>query len=104
MFKVRVAAVAQRDLDGMIEWLATRNPAVAMRVSADIQAVLRRDLRDAPKRYRYFWITGEPYRGRLLGVSRNLKIWIVYAVDDATQTVRVVRIWNASRDPAAFEL
>jgi plasmid stabilization system protein ParE len=104
MFRVRVARTAERDLDDMIDWLAMRNPVVAARVSSEIQTVLRRDLRETPKRYRYFWITGEPFRGRLFSVSRNMKYWIVYSVDDPARSVRVVRIWNASRNPAAFEL
>jgi mRNA-degrading endonuclease RelE of RelBE toxin-antitoxin system len=52
----------------------------------------------------HFYITGAPYRGYLFRVGRRTDFWIIYTVDEITKTVSVLRFWNASKDPQAFEL
>jgi plasmid stabilization system protein ParE len=104
MYDVSVAAAARRDFRDLIEWLSAANPAVASRVSNDLRMVSMLDLEQNPNRYAYFWLTGPPYRGRLFQISRNTKYWIVYRVNESERHVDVLRLWNASRNPSAFEL
>jgi hypothetical protein len=43
-------------------------------------------------------------RGYLFRVGRRTSYWIVYTVDEDAKIVKVLRFWNASKEPAAFEL
>lgn len=58
---------------------------------------------DAPHMWSYFFVTGAPYRAYLFRVGRRTQFWLVYTVDEATRTVNVLRVWNAGREPEAFE-
>lgn len=103
-YDISIAPRAQHDALELIGWLAARSPVVASGASADLQFLTTRDLELNPKRFAYFWLSGPPFRARLYHLSRRTKYWIVNAVDDELLRVMIVRIWNASRDPAAFEL
>jgi mRNA-degrading endonuclease RelE of RelBE toxin-antitoxin system len=37
-------------------------------------------------------------------VGRRTNYWIVYTVDEDAKTVNVLRFWNASKEPASFEI
>jgi plasmid stabilization system protein ParE len=104
MYEIEFANAARRDFGDIVDWYAARNPAQAARIANDLRVVAARDLGKNPERYPFFWITGQPYRGRLYQLSRQTSFWIVYRVDHPRMRVEILRIWNASRDPAAFEL
>jgi hypothetical protein len=61
-------------------------------------------LGDAPLTWGYFPLTGPPYRAYLFRVGHRTQYWIIYTVDEPAQTVNVLRMWNASRDPDALDL
>ncbi|MGL5117173.1 MAG: type II toxin-antitoxin system RelE/ParE family toxin [Beijerinckiaceae bacterium] len=103
MYSVSVAPKARRDIAEMVDWLAAHNPAVALRVALELQTIARDDLGSNPNLYAYFWLAGPPYRGRLFQISRHMKYWIVYTMDEEQRRVDILRVWNASRNPARFE-
>ena len=60
------------------------------------------ELPRSPHQWSYFYITGAPYRAYLFRAGRKIQYWIVYSVDDAAQTINILRFWNASQDPDRF--
>jgi plasmid stabilization system protein ParE len=104
MYSIEFANAARRDIADLAEWYAARSPATAARLATSLQSIAALDLGMNPECYAYFWITGRPYRGRIYQLSRHTKFWIVYRVYKAERRIDVLRIWNASRNPAAFEL
>jgi hypothetical protein len=68
-----------------------------------LNRVLAVDLADSPHVWSHFFVTGAPYRACLFRVGRRTVYWIVYTVDDAARRVNVLRFWNASAEPQAFE-
>jgi plasmid stabilization system protein ParE len=99
-----VAPSASHDIAEMFAYLSEYEPDYAKRILGDFRRVLRDDVAVNPTLYGKFHVTGLPYRARLFRLSRRTQFWIVYRYDSKTRLVRVVRLWNASRNPSAFEL
>ena len=72
--------------------------------SARLERAILTEIAGAPHQWSYFYLTGAPYRAYLFRAGREIQYWIVYSVDDAAQTVNILRFWNASRDPDRFRL
>jgi hypothetical protein len=104
MHRIIIENSALREIDAFLEWLSPLSPDAAFRQNSALIDVFQRELRYHPKLFSYFWITGPPYRARLFPVSRRTKFWIVYKVDDLEQSVNIIRFWNASANPADFEV
>jgi plasmid stabilization system protein ParE len=104
MFRVFVEAAALREIDAFIAWLAPLNPKAAAHHENALSKILQDEMRRHPNLFGHFWITGAPYRARLYSVSRRTKFWLVYRVEEDRDIVRVLRFWNASADPQAFEV
>jgi plasmid stabilization system protein ParE len=102
--KLVVAESASRDIAAFFDYLSGYNIQLAMGVVNDIGRVLRNDVTINPTLYRWSDLAGRPYRGRLYRVSHRTQYWIIYRHDPEASEVKVVRFWNASRDPSTFEL
>lgn len=59
---------------------------------------------ESPLMWGYFPHTGAPYRAYLFRLGRRTHYWIVYLVDEESDTVNIVAFWNASRDPKKFDV
>jgi plasmid stabilization system protein ParE len=99
-----VAEAASRDIADIFDYLAGYSAESARRVITDLERVLRNDVALNPTLYRWSDLAGCPYRSRLYRLSRQTQYWIIFRHESDAGLVRVVRIWNTSRDPAKFEL
>ena len=70
----------------------------------ELEQILSLHLAEAPLTWSYFALTGAPYRAYLYRVGRRTQYWIIYTCDEDTRTVKVLRFWNAMRDPDALDL
>lgn len=91
-FTVVLSRIAERDLAGIVEYVARDNPPAAKRVGRSLIEHLRR-LEDFPRIGRIVpefqletlrEVIHKPYR-------------IVYQVSDATSSIEVARFWHAAR-------
>ena len=84
-------------------------PQTTVRVSlesrfARLNRLFTVEIAESPKTWSYFYITGAPYRAYLFRAGRRTNFWIIHTIDDDTKTINVLRFWNATREPAAFEI
>lgn len=103
-FSIRFDRVAIEDIQDFLAYLDDFSPDVSSSFADSLKQVIDRDLGGNPLRYSWFWQSGPPFRARLFRVSRRTAYWIIYEVDEPNHRVTILRFWNASRDPAAFEL
>ena len=102
-YKVVVAPRAKTDLADFAAYAAEYSDDFARDTFERLNHVLSVVIADAPHMWSYFFVNGAPYRAYLFRVARRTQSWIVDNVDEVTRTVNVLRIWNASREPEAFE-
>jgi plasmid stabilization system protein ParE len=103
-FRLRIAPVAQRQMDAFAEYLRDYSDAFAVAEIDRLNRILSLHLAEAPLTWAHFPLTGAPYRAYLYRVGRRTQYWIVYTVDEETRTVDILHFWNASRDPERLEL
>jgi mRNA-degrading endonuclease RelE of RelBE toxin-antitoxin system len=103
-FRVRVAAIAQRQIDRFAEYLRDYSEDFAAEQCDRLDRVLSVNLADSPLTSAYFAFTGAPYRADLFRVGRRTQYWIVYTVDETARTVDVLAFWNAMRDSESIDL
>jgi plasmid stabilization system protein ParE len=102
--QIRLSQSAQRDLQRFAEYTADYSEEFSQEQFLRLNGVLNTDIAEMPHTWSYFFVTGAPYRAFLFNVGKRTGYWIVYTIDDAAKHVDVLRFWNASRDPAAFEV
>jgi plasmid stabilization system protein ParE len=95
---------AQSDILALHAYLSDFNATTADRIVGELERTLRLDIAVHPEAYALFYVTGAPYRARLFRLSRRTQYWIIYEFRRAASRVDVLRVWNASRNPADFEL
>ena len=93
-----------REIDDFVERLFQFHPDTAETYKTLLEEAIEDNILEWPHTWAFFYITGAPYRGYLFKVSRRASYWIVYTVDDESRTVNVLRFWNASQNPATFEI
>ena len=103
-FDVFLTDEALADVGQIHDYLSAFDPKLADRILSELDRILRHDIAARPLIYAAFYLTGAPFRGRLFRISRRTQYWIVYEVDEVARLITILRIWNASRDPTAFEL
>jgi mRNA-degrading endonuclease RelE of RelBE toxin-antitoxin system len=103
-FKVVRDRVAQSDIEDFGRYAANYSEDFAREQFVRLNRIFAVDLAEAPNTWNYFYVTGAPYRAYLFRVGRRTNYWIIYSVDDEAKVVRVLRFWNASREPASFEI
>lgn len=104
VFRVRLDEKAQAEIDDFVTFLRDYSEAFAFEQIERLEQVLETHLGESPHTWNYFALTGAPYRGYLFRVGRTLQYWIIYTINDDTRTVRVLRFWQAVRDPDALEI
>jgi hypothetical protein len=104
IYEVVFSATARREAQEWLEYLSRYDERTSEKYESALSRIVEFELATIPNAYSWFWLTGRPYRGRLFTVSRRTAFWLVYTVDDEKRVVAVRRLWNASRDPSAFEL
>lgn len=103
-FRVRLDDKAQAEIDDFVRYLRDYSEAFAFEQIERLEQVLKTHLGESPHTWNYFALTLAPYRGYLFRVGRTLQYWIIYTINDDTRTVRVLRFWQAVRDPDALEI
>ena len=103
-FRVRIDPVALRQIEQFAAYLSDYSEDFALEQIARLDRILRVNLGEAPLTWGYFPMTGAPYRAYLFRVGRRTQYWIIYSVDEQTETVDILHFWNASRDPESLEL
>lgn len=103
-FRLRIAPVAQTQIDAFAGWLRDYSETFAMEQIDRLNRILSIHLANAPLTWAYFPHTGAPYRAYLFRVGRRTQYWIVYTVDEDKRIVDVLHFWNASRDPKALDI
>jgi mRNA-degrading endonuclease RelE of RelBE toxin-antitoxin system len=102
-FRVRIDPVAQHLIDEFAVYLLAYSEEFAIEQFERLDRILSVNLQESPLTWSYFAITGAPYRAYLFRVGRRTQYWIIYTVDEDTQTVNVLHFWNASRDPETLD-
>lgn len=103
-FKVVVDTVAVAEIDGFGCYAANYSEDFAREQFIRLNRIFVVDLAESPNTWGHFYVTGAPYRAYLFRVGRRTSHWIVHTVDDDRKILNVLRFWNASREPAAFEI
>ena len=103
-YKLRFSARAIADIDEFTGYLSEISETLADDYISELSDMLERYIAARPLTWSFFHLTGAPYRAYLFRVSRRSAYWVVYRVDEESQSVYVVRFWHASRAPASFEL
>ena len=103
-FRVAKTRRAETDLANFAAYANNFSEAFARETFERLDRVLSIHLAEAPHTWNYFYVTGAPYRAYLFRVGRRTNYWIVYTVDEDAKTVNVLRFWNASKEPASFEI
>ena len=103
-FKVSLAPLAEREIAEFAAYAADYSDAFALDQFRRLNQILTVVLAEAPQMWSPFFLTGKPYHAYLFSVGRRTQFWIVYTFDEATREVTVLRFWNASREPASFEV
>ena len=102
-YAVTVSARARGEMDAFAAYAAGYSDAFATEQFLRLNHVLAVTLAEAPQTWGHFYVTGAPFRAYLFRVGRRTSFWIVYSVDDMQKAVNVLRFWNSSRDPKAFD-
>ena len=103
-YRLEIAPRAAREIDDFAERLWQFHPDTAETYKILLNEAIQDKVLEWPHTWPFFYITGAPYHGYLFEVSRRSGYWIVYNVDESTQTVNLLRFWNASQNPATFEI
>lgn len=103
-FRVRIDPVALRNIEEFAAYLRDYSDDFAIEQIERLDRILSSHLGESPLTWGYFAFTGAPYRAYLFRVGRRTQYWIIYTVDEATQTVDILHFWNATRDPDCLDL
>ncbi len=101
-YRVVIAPLAQEEIGAFAAYASEFSDDFAAEQFTRLNHILSVELAEAPLMWSYFYVTGAPYRAYLFRVGRHTQFWIVYSVDEAEKLVKVLRFWNASRNPRAF--
>jgi plasmid stabilization system protein ParE len=58
---------------------------------------------NSPNSFGWFHETGPPYRAKLFRLVRTT-FWIIYVVDNDSEVVELLRLWNSAREPGTHGL
>ena len=103
-FEVITTRRAQADIDNFAEYAMAYSERFSREQFTHLNHILTVVLADKPGTWNHFFITGAPYHGYLFRVGHRWAYWIVYKIDEDAKRVEVLRFWNASKKPSAFEI
>jgi hypothetical protein len=101
--RVVVAPLAQDEMAAVAAFAADYNDEFSEEQFVRINHIVSIELAEAPPMWSYFYVAGAPYRAYLFRVGRHTQFWIVYSVDEPARMVKILRFWNATRDPRVFD-
>ena len=99
-FKIQIVAAAERDIDEALAYIDQSSPDAARRWLESLHEKME-GLAEMPLRFALIAEADElkkPLRGFVYYSHR-----IVYEVDDATETVSIVRVTHSARAPLSLE-
>jgi mRNA-degrading endonuclease RelE of RelBE toxin-antitoxin system len=102
-YRLRIDPVALIQIEQFAEYLRDYDEGFATEQIERLDRALR-FLQESPLTWSYFPLTGAPYRAYLFRVGRRTQYWVIYTIDEDTQTVDVLSFWNAARDPDSLDL
>jgi plasmid stabilization system protein ParE len=97
-WRVALNEQADLDLEHVVAFLAQRNPVAAERLGLKLVDTIF-SLQQMP--FRGVAVRGRPGYRRILHQPWFL---IFYRINEAQQSIEIVRIWDARQDPSAFKL
>jgi plasmid stabilization system protein ParE len=103
-FGLRIAPLAQRNIDEFAAYLRAYSEDFAIEQIDRLERTLSANIAESPFTWSYFPFTGAPFRAYLFRVGRRTQYWIIYTVDEATRMVNILHFWNARRDPETLDL
>jgi plasmid stabilization system protein ParE len=103
-YRVVIDDLAQRDIDSFYEYLCRYSQKTARKYVEAFYDVIERTIAEFPHSFSFFSELGAPYKAFLFTVSRRTAFWIIYTVDERAREVRILRFWNASREPGTYGL
>jgi plasmid stabilization system protein ParE len=101
---VLLDARAQRDIDDFYEYLRRYSENTARKYVEAFHDAVERTIATFPHSFSFFAQVGAPYKAFLFTVSRRTAFWVIYTVDDDKNEVRILRFWNAAREPGTHGL
>jgi plasmid stabilization system protein ParE len=99
-FELRLSREAEQDLEQIYLYLFELSPEGADRLFLALMSAMT-EIRDAPRRWAYFRLTGPPRRARLVSLGHR-RIWIVYRVREEARALDILRIWDGRQNPAGL--
>jgi plasmid stabilization system protein ParE len=103
-YRVVIDVLAQREIDNFYEYLRRYSENTARKYVEAFYDAIERTIAILPHSFSFFAEVGAPYRAFLFTVSRRTAFWVIYAVDDDKNEVRILRFWNAAREPGTHGL
>jgi plasmid stabilization system protein ParE len=97
-WRVALNERADFDLEQVVSFLARKNPVAAERLGLKLVDTIF-SLQEMP--YRGVEVRGRPGYRRILHQPWHL---VFYRINEAQQSIEIVRIWDARQDPKAFSL
>lgn len=102
-YSIRRNARASRDIRDFIRYLQHE---AGDEVAAEHVVALGHELHTIANRpYAFTWFheTGEPYRAKLFRLARS-RYWIIYTVNEPSQSIEITRLWHSAREPGTHGL
>jgi plasmid stabilization system protein ParE len=103
-YRAVIDVLAQRDIDEFYEYLRRYSENTARKYVEAFFDAIERTVAIFPHSFSFFAEVGAPYKAFLFTVSRRTAYWVIYTVDDEKNEVRILRFWNASRQPGTHGL
>jgi plasmid stabilization system protein ParE len=104
LYRVVISDLAQRDLDSFYEYLRRYSESTARKYVEAFYDAIERTIAVSPHSFSFFSELGAPYKAFLFTVSRRTAFWIIYKINEGNKEVRILRFWNASREPGTHGL
>jgi plasmid stabilization system protein ParE len=103
-YTIRRSPQARRDIRDFFRFLRKEaGVAIAHKYLEALEYDMLHLIANNPHAFSLFHETGAPYRAKLFKLARTT-YWIVYTVDDANETIDLLRFWNSAREPGTHDL
>ena len=98
-YRILIDRRAQDDLNEFYEYLREYSESTALKYVEAFYDAVDQTLAEFPHSCAFLPEIGAPYRGLLFRVSKRTAFWVIFTVHDETHEVRILRFWNAAREP-----
>ena len=90
------------DLDAFGGHCADYHPDFAEEQFTRLTFAIETLIAESPLTWGFFIHSRPPHRAYLFRVGQRTQFWIVYSLDEASMTIKLLRLWGAARDPRRF--